>query len=484
MKLYIRGKEHGKDLFDLVLNGPFTYGTFEVPATPTTAAYMRERTYEDLIEKERIREECNIRTTNIVLQGLPPDVYNLFNHHTLAKEIWNRVKLLIEGTELSLQERESKLYDEFGRFMSEKGETIHSYYLRFAQLLNDVNTIRITLQKLQVNLRLAVPSFLPTDDTIASLNKAMDFISTTFASRYPPTNNQLHTLSNPRNQATIQDGRVMVQNIQGRQSQGYASSGSRGNATWKLTIPTIFQNDDLDAFDSDYDEAPSASVVLMAKLSAFDSDVLSEKHDVLFVPDIEETLELVETSRGKMLEKQTDPIAKEKNMIIKPIDYDALNKLSEHFSAHFVPQKELSVEQAFWLPISKPTCEKPPVQPETVPKEIPHELSTISLVKDGFDKMKSLVNNFDKVITIRTKVMGQTEGTWGFKHILGKPKFDNYSVERKCFKIKAKELLLKNERLLEHIVYQDVMCIAMHVDVAINCVVPKTEDTLAYAEME
>ncbi|GKA22057.1 hypothetical protein Tco_0708019 [Tanacetum coccineum] len=40
----------------------------------------------------------------------------------------------------------------------------------------------------------------------------MAFINTVFASRYPPTNNQLRTLSNLRNQATIQDGRVTVQN--------------------------------------------------------------------------------------------------------------------------------------------------------------------------------------------------------------------------------------------------------------------------------
>ncbi|GKE25759.1 hypothetical protein Tco_1441143 [Tanacetum coccineum] len=113
MKLYLRGKEHGKDLLDSVLNGPFRYGTVEVPGTPTTAAYMRERTYEDLTDKEKIQEECDIRATNIVLQGLPLDVYNLVNHHTVAKEIWDRVKLLIEGTELSLQERESKLYNEF-----------------------------------------------------------------------------------------------------------------------------------------------------------------------------------------------------------------------------------------------------------------------------------------------------------------------------------------------------------------------------------
>nr|GEV58785.1 hypothetical protein [Tanacetum cinerariifolium] len=73
-----------------------------------------------LTDKEKIREECDIRATNIVLQGLPPDVYNLVNHHTVTKEIWDQVKLLIEGTELSLQERESKLHNEFDRFMSEK----------------------------------------------------------------------------------------------------------------------------------------------------------------------------------------------------------------------------------------------------------------------------------------------------------------------------------------------------------------------------
>ncbi|GJX24428.1 hypothetical protein Tco_0228873 [Tanacetum coccineum] len=97
---------------------------------------MRERTYEDLTNKEKIQEECDIRATNIVLQGLPLDVYNLVSHHTVAKEIWDRVKLLTEGTKLSLQERESKLYNEFDRFTSRKGETIHSYYLSLSTIFN------------------------------------------------------------------------------------------------------------------------------------------------------------------------------------------------------------------------------------------------------------------------------------------------------------------------------------------------------------
>ncbi|GKG34109.1 hypothetical protein Tco_0434268, partial [Tanacetum coccineum] len=57
---------------------------------------------------------------------------------------------------------------------------------------------------------LVVPSFNPSDDPIANLNMLMAFVSTSFAPHFPQTNNQLRTSSNPRNQATIQDGRITV----------------------------------------------------------------------------------------------------------------------------------------------------------------------------------------------------------------------------------------------------------------------------------
>ncbi|GJU00509.1 hypothetical protein Tco_1110847 [Tanacetum coccineum] len=65
-------------------------------------------------------------------------------------------------------------------------------------------------------------------------------------------------------------------------------------------------------------------------------------------------MELAEESSLKMHAKENDPIAKEKKVNIAPIDYVALNKLFEHFVKHIVPSRQLFVEQAFWLPISKP----------------------------------------------------------------------------------------------------------------------------------
>nr|GEX12243.1 hypothetical protein [Tanacetum cinerariifolium] len=82
-----------------------------------------------------------------------------------------------------------------------------------------------------VNSGLAVPVFSLGDDQIACLNKAMAFLTTVASSRFPSTNNQIRTSSNPRNKATIQDGRVTVKQVQRRQGQSYFGTGYKSNAT-------------------------------------------------------------------------------------------------------------------------------------------------------------------------------------------------------------------------------------------------------------
>nr|GEV42592.1 integrase, catalytic region, zinc finger, CCHC-type, peptidase aspartic, catalytic [Tanacetum cinerariifolium] len=68
----------------------------------------------------------------------------------------------------------------------------------------------------------------------------------------------------------------------------------------------------------------------------------------------EKTLILEEVSRSKMLAKQNDPISKEKKINTTPINYVELNHVSEDSGKRFVPQEELSAEQAFWLQTSNP----------------------------------------------------------------------------------------------------------------------------------
>ncbi|GKG09900.1 hypothetical protein Tco_0338646 [Tanacetum coccineum] len=56
----------------------------------------------------------------------------------------------MKGTELSYQERECKLYNEFEKFSLVKAESLHEYYLRFDQLINDMHTIGMTMQQVQL----------------------------------------------------------------------------------------------------------------------------------------------------------------------------------------------------------------------------------------------------------------------------------------------------------------------------------------------
>ncbi|GKC26029.1 integrase, catalytic region, zinc finger, CCHC-type containing protein [Tanacetum coccineum] len=93
-----------------------------------------------------------MKATNIILQGLPADIYSLVNHHIVAKDLWERVQLLIQGTSLTKQERECKLYDAFDKFAHIKGESLHKYYLRFTQLINEMNIYKMKLEQFQVKL--------------------------------------------------------------------------------------------------------------------------------------------------------------------------------------------------------------------------------------------------------------------------------------------------------------------------------------------
>nr|GEX04605.1 hypothetical protein [Tanacetum cinerariifolium] len=72
---------------------------------------------------------------------------------------------------------------------------------------------------------------LQEDYPIACLNKAMVFQIDVASLRFPSTNNQLRTSSNLRNHATIQDGRVTVQHVQGKQGQSYSGTRYKSNAT-------------------------------------------------------------------------------------------------------------------------------------------------------------------------------------------------------------------------------------------------------------
>ncbi|GKC67283.1 hypothetical protein Tco_1099881 [Tanacetum coccineum] len=411
MEFYMKNRENGRMILDSFQNGPLVWPTV-VQEDGTT----RKKTYAELSATEKLQADCDCKAINIVLQGLPPDVYAIINHHKVAKEIWDLVKLLIQGTKLSLQEKECKLYDEFDKFLFVKVQ---------------VNTK--FLNSLPPEWSLVVPVFNQGDDPIAYLNKAMAFLIDEASSRFHLTNNQLCTSSNPRNQATIQDGRVTVQQVQGRQGQSYASTGYKGechmarqctqpkrprNAAWFKEKAMLAEaqeagqilNEEQLAFLTDlalgYQNPFYLKKAQRIKPTLYDGSVISSQHVASPVIDDEETLILEEVSRSKMLAKQNDPMSKEKKVNTTPINYVELNRLSEDFGKRFVPQQELSDEQAFWLQTSHPNTDQSASSPVKIeaPKELPKHIRATERQAEQDEWLKTFCKTLRKaeLITIKS----------------------------------------------------------------------------------
>nr|GFB79111.1 hypothetical protein [Tanacetum cinerariifolium] len=77
---------------------------------------------------------------------------------------------------------------------------------------------------------LTPPHANSTNDLIENLTSTLALLTQSYRTFLPQTNNQLRTSSNPSNQATVQDGRVVVQNVQGRSNRGQGMNPWGGNA--------------------------------------------------------------------------------------------------------------------------------------------------------------------------------------------------------------------------------------------------------------
>nr|GFC87515.1 hypothetical protein [Tanacetum cinerariifolium] len=143
MELYMLNRLHGRMILESVEQGPLLWLFVEVEGV------ARLKKYSELSAAEAIQADCDVKATNIILQGLPPEVYALVSTQKIAKELWERIQMLMQGTSLTKQERECKLYDAFDKSAYQKGETLRDFYLRFSLLLNDMNMYNIKLEQFQ-----------------------------------------------------------------------------------------------------------------------------------------------------------------------------------------------------------------------------------------------------------------------------------------------------------------------------------------------
>nr|GEZ89683.1 hypothetical protein [Tanacetum cinerariifolium] len=317
IRLYCRGKDNGVNILKSIDEGPYILGTFRETLAESTEGTPqfgpeRRRVYSDLNSNERDRYNADIQATNILLQGLPKDIYTLINHYTDAKDIWDNVKMLLEGSELTKEDRESQLYEDFAHSRQHKEESINDYYVRglresnydqlfaylkqheahakenkmvlerlsqpIAQPTADTLALLSNISNTQHGLPSSSTSSITpvtppransTDDLIDNLTSTLALLTQSYRTFLPQTNNQLRTSSNPRNQATVQDGRVVVQNRQARPGQVRTVKCYNCNGTGHIARNSLDAKQLLflaggpdNAFDDDVDEQPVQDLAL------------------------------------------------------------------------------------------------------------------------------------------------------------------------------------------------------------------------------
>nr|GEV86485.1 copia protein [Tanacetum cinerariifolium] len=217
IRLYCRGKKNGVHILKSIDEGPYQMGTVrETLAESTEGAPQfgpeRSRVYSNLTpeEKDRTMESQFMTTMSDLLRFVTAIKLNRGLRDSNYDQLYAYLK------QHKTHAKENKMTLE--RFSQPTVDPL--------ALLSNVSNLQHYSPSSSASSSTKVPQPLAdssslTEDLIENLTNTLALLTQSYRTFLPQTNNQLRTSSNARNQATIQDGIVVVQNVQGQPNRGH-----------------------------------------------------------------------------------------------------------------------------------------------------------------------------------------------------------------------------------------------------------------------
>ncbi|GJV87359.1 hypothetical protein Tco_1531297 [Tanacetum coccineum] len=125
--------EDGERMWNSIQNGPYQRPMVVDPTNPTVPILEPLSKMTKGNKKQYI---ADVRVMNYLLQAIPNDIYNSVDACKNAKEMWERIKRLMHGSEITTHVRHSRLMDEFDKFATKEGESLDSVHERLTTLVN------------------------------------------------------------------------------------------------------------------------------------------------------------------------------------------------------------------------------------------------------------------------------------------------------------------------------------------------------------
>nr|GEW19088.1 integrase, catalytic region, zinc finger, CCHC-type, peptidase aspartic, catalytic [Tanacetum cinerariifolium] len=362
--------------------------------------YMQNREHGRMI-LESVELDLLIWPT-IKENGLPSDVYSLVNHHRVAKDLWDKVLLLeAQGSNKVLNEEELEFLANLGVVEGPVTHTVITHNAAYqADDLDaydsDCDDFSTATAVLMANLS-SYRSDVPSEDTNSSVQQDAMILTVFEQLSNQVTNcnkvNKDNLIANESLSAELERYKERVKLLEERQNVDLSTREKlimddiirEKNAQFadfekeinylKQTLSKQSKEKELltKAFNVFKNESKEKKVKELNNIKAqqirlmlYDGNVIAKETNIISIVDSEETLMLKEESRSKMLVKQ------KKKVNIKKINYVELNRLSKDFGKRFVPQQELSDEQAFRLQTSQPNTNQSASSP--VKNDAPREI--------------------------------------------------------------------------------------------------------------
>nr|GEW11796.1 integrase, catalytic region, zinc finger, CCHC-type, peptidase aspartic, catalytic [Tanacetum cinerariifolium] len=222
---YAKSRPNGKLIHNSIINGPYVKRMIPEPGDTNRDVPMNEtfhvQTDDERTEKELKQIEADDQAIQTILLGLPEDIYAAVDSYKTAQEIWLRVQQIMKGSDIGIQEKKGKLFNEYERFTSNEGESIESSYYPPHQDQPSFN---------QNYMQEPMPNPEDITNPTTAMNMALALMAKAFKLNYStPTNNNQRISSNPRNRQIAQPGINMGQDRQMQMVGGNANLNGNGN---------------------------------------------------------------------------------------------------------------------------------------------------------------------------------------------------------------------------------------------------------------
>nr|GEV71759.1 retrovirus-related Pol polyprotein from transposon TNT 1-94 [Tanacetum cinerariifolium] len=158
IKRYINTKANHELIHHYLKNPPykFTWADKEVlisKGSPVTITETYIETYKTVLQDIRIQLNAEAEAVQIILTGIDNDIYSIVDACPNACEMWKAIERLKQGESINVQDLETNLYREFGKFTSQDGESLESYYSRFYKMMNELIRNQCDVTNHQVNVQ-------------------------------------------------------------------------------------------------------------------------------------------------------------------------------------------------------------------------------------------------------------------------------------------------------------------------------------------